>query len=60
MELLRGVPNSSTVKKNSFQVIIECVRNCSRVEVQRKREAIPYRCVQDTKSAALHDNGTGK
>ena len=26
MELLRGVPDSSTVKKNSFQALKECVR----------------------------------
>jgi len=29
-KLLRGAPNSSTVNKNSFQLIIECVRKCPR------------------------------
>jgi len=29
-KLLRGAPGSSRVKKNSFQVIIDCVRKCPR------------------------------
>jgi len=62
-KLLRGAiyAISSTVEKNSFQLIIECVRKYPRREAQCKREAIPYRRDHHRTSAALqhrlHDSG---
>ena len=59
-ELLRGAPDSSTVKKNSFQALIECVREWSREQAQLKRKAIPYRRAHHIKNTTLHDRRTGK
>jgi len=58
--LLRGAPDSSTVKNKSFKTMIECVRKCPRKEAQLKREAIPHRRAINTKSANLHESGTSK
>src|SRR6218665_1858463 len=58
--LLRGAPNSSTVKNKSFKMIIECVGKRPRKEAQLKREAILYRGAINTKSKGLHESGTSK